>query len=143
MTAAPMTLHASAVAWNGRGALIQGPSGCGKSTLALALMARGARLIADDRTRMARRGERIVAWAPPSILGMIECRGIGLIRAEPAAPTPLSIVVDLDKAEVERLPRARTRDLLGVGLPLVLGAQHPYLADALIQILKEGLLSTP
>ncbi|MEO8796690.1 MAG: AAA family ATPase [Polyangiaceae bacterium] len=44
-----LALHASAVAIEGRGALLVGPSGAGKSTLAAMLVERaGAELIADD-----------------------------------------------------------------------------------------------
>ncbi|CAM4085072.1 HPr kinase/phosphorylase [Palleronia rufa] len=143
MTSAPVTLHASAVSWQGRGALIEGRAGAGKSALALALMARGARLLADDRTCVARRGENVVAWAPAAILGLIEARGVGLLRAEPGPPAPLTVIADLDLAEPGRLPPHRTRDILGIDVTLVLGAGHPYLADVLIQILKEGLVPAP
>jgi len=46
--------HATTVAVAGRGLMIEGPSGSGKSALALELMAFGAELVADDRTRVAR-----------------------------------------------------------------------------------------
>ena len=49
---APLILHGSCVAVEGRGVLIVGPSGAGKSSLALALMALGAELVADDRTEV-------------------------------------------------------------------------------------------
>lgn len=42
-------LHASAVALGPRGLLILGAAGAGKTTLALALVALGAELVADDR----------------------------------------------------------------------------------------------
>ncbi|SFH17662.1 Hpr(Ser) kinase/phosphatase [Palleronia marisminoris] len=136
MTLAPgLTLHASAVAVSGRGVLLRGAAGTGKSTLALALIARGGRLIADDRTCLARRGEGVLAWAPAPILGLIEARGIGLIETEPAPPTVIAAVVDLDEAEPHRLPPARFCDLAGASLPLVLGAGMPHLADALILFL--------
>ena len=51
-----MILHATCVAVDGRGLLILGPSGSGKSALALQLIALGAQLVADDRTRVSRRG---------------------------------------------------------------------------------------
>ncbi|MDA3887407.1 MAG: serine kinase, partial [Allgaiera sp.] len=57
-------LHASCVALDGRGVLILGPSGAGKSGLALQLMALGARLVADDRTRLNPRAGRLIARAP-------------------------------------------------------------------------------
>lgn len=117
---------------SGRGVLVRGAAGSGKSALALALMARGGRLIADDQTCLARRGAAVLAWAPAPILGLIEARGIGLIETNPAPPTAIALVVDLDEAETERLPRARYCDLLSARLPLVPGAGIPHLADALV-----------
>ena len=46
-------LHATCIAWQGRGVLIRGPSGSGKSALALGLMAHGAVLVADDRVKLS------------------------------------------------------------------------------------------
>ena len=136
MTPAPdLTLHASAVSLSGRGVILRGAAGSGKSSLALALIARGGRLISDDRTCLARRGAGLLAWAPAPILGLIEARGIGLIETEPAPPTFISAVVDLDEPEPDRLPPARYCDLLGTSLPLVLGAGMPHLADALVPFL--------
>ncbi|MEI9887595.1 MAG: hypothetical protein WDN08_14060 [Rhizomicrobium sp.] len=59
-----LPLHAATlVPPDGEGAVaICGPSGMGKSTAAAALCARGWRLVADDLTRIALDGARIVAW---------------------------------------------------------------------------------
>lgn len=132
-----MILHASTVAWLGRGVLIEGPSGSGKSTLALQMMAFGAALVADDRTVIAREGDALLASAPPAISGLIEARGVGLLRAE-AVPARLVLAVDLGQAEPDRLPQKRHRIVDGVQLPIVLGRDHPHLAAALLQYLKAG-----
>ncbi|MFC6758724.1 HPr kinase/phosphorylase [Sulfitobacter porphyrae] len=84
--------------------MIIGPSGAGKSALALQLIALGATLVADDRTRVSRRGDGVVADVPESIAGMIEARGLGILRVPGAGPTPLALVVDLSRAEQDRLP---------------------------------------
>ena len=68
---APLNLHGSAVALEGRGLLILGASGTGKSALALRMMAHGARLVADDRVVLARRGDALIASAPPALRGTI------------------------------------------------------------------------
>ncbi len=138
MSAGPETVHASAVAVSRRAVLIRGAAGSGKSALALALVARGGRLVADDRTRLARHGAAVLAWAPPAILGLVEARGVGVLRVEPAPPSRLALVVDLDRAETERLPPHRRCDLLGVSLPLVLGAGNPHIADAIGLLLATG-----
>ena len=41
-----VVVHATAVAWHGRGVLLRGPSGSGKSALALRLLHAGAVLVA-------------------------------------------------------------------------------------------------
>ena len=67
----------------GAALLILGASGRGKSALALGLMAAGATLVADDRTHLhARRRRQLVASAPAAIAGLIEARGIGILKAE-------------------------------------------------------------
>jgi len=132
------TVHATAVAIEDCGLLILGPSGSGKSALALALMAAGARLVADDRVILRVEGERLVAECPPAIAGRIEARGMGILRAEPAGPVPVTQVVDLGQAETDRLPPCRRITLLGLTRPLVLGPWAPHLAPALMQLMRGG-----
>lgn len=132
------TIHASAVAVEGRGLLILGPSGAGKSSLALALMAQGALLVADDRVLLDARDGRLIAACPPPLAGRIEARGVGILSAPPAGPVPVAQVVDLGRAETMRLPPRRSITLLGIALPLVLGPMGPHLAPALRQLLLGG-----
>ncbi|WP_102109591.1 HPr kinase/phosphorylase [Oceaniglobus roseus] len=136
-------LHAGCVALNGRGLLIRGAAGRGKSTLALRLMAHGAALVADDRTRIARQGGILFASAPPTLPPLIEARGLGLLRADLLAQAALAAVVDLDRASEGRLPRPATCDILGLPLPLLAGGDLPHLDAMLIQYLKAGLADTP
>lgn len=138
MTAAAQTLHASCVADRGRALLILGPSGAGKSALALQLMALGAGLIADDRTDLTLHDGHPVARCPAPLRGMIEARGLGLLRVDPAPPAPVVLAVDLGRTETERLPPARTIDLLGTTVDLVLGVPGPHLAPALLHFLRGG-----
>lgn len=132
------TLHASCVAVAGRGLLILGPSGSGKSSLALQLMAYGAELVADDRTCLTAEGGGLLAAAPAGVTGMIEARGIGILAAQTLAGVRLSLAVDLEHREEERLPPRRSLRLLGQEVPLVLRADHPAFATGLLQYLKEG-----
>jgi len=113
-----MLVHGTTVAIDGRGVLIRGPSGRGKSDLALRLIDGGARLVADDQTRLVRVGGRVVAEVPPAIAGLIEARGVGLLRL-PHGPAPLALVVDLVATgePIERLPAPVRVDLLGVAVP--------------------------
>lgn len=139
---APLTLHASCIALEGRALLITGASGRGKSSLALELMALGARLVADDRTDLTRQEGQVVAESPSAIKGLIEARGVGLLRADPAGPTPVALAVDLDLREQERLPPPRHIRLLGCDIPLLRGAEMPHLGPALLQLLKAGRQET-
>ncbi|MGR3463966.1 HPr kinase/phosphorylase [Limimaricola sp.] len=135
----PLTLHASCVAWRGRGVLITGPSGSGKSGLALALMGLGCDLVADDRTHLAPApGGGLWASCPAAIAGMIEARGIGLLGAVPRGPVRLRLAVDLGKAETERLPPERRVTHLGCSLPLLHDIGTGHFAPAILQYLKAG-----
>src|SRR5437588_5560986 len=88
-------MHGTAVAIDGRGVLLRGPSGSGKSDLALRLIDAGARLVADDQTELRRDGDAIIARAPPTIAGMIEVRGLGIVRIEALPAAPVALLVDL------------------------------------------------
>lgn len=132
-----MILHASSVAFGGRALLITGPSGAGKSSLALRLIALGAQLIADDRTEVIASPEALVARCPsPAIKGMIEARGVGLLRAPVVESAPLALVVDLATGETDRLPPRRNITIAGFSLPLVLRVQDDHFPAALMLYLK-------
>lgn len=131
-------LHATCVAVAGRGLLITGASGRGKSALALQMMGLGAALVADDRVELRRTGNALTASAPPAIGGLIEARGLGLLRADPAGPTPVFALLDLDRDEPDRLPQARKIDLLGQSVTLLFRVDAPHFAAALVQFLKTG-----
>lgn len=134
----PLTLHATAVARAGRGLLILGPSGSGKSSLALEMIGQGAALVADDRTVLTRAGDSVMLSCPPELSGMIEARGLGLLRAPAHPPCPLALVVDLGAPEAARFPEAREVDFLGLTFPLAGGTASPHLAAALGLFLVHG-----
>lgn len=119
-------LHATCIAAPGPdgaplAALLLGRSGSGKSALALDLIARGALLVSDDLTKVERRGEALVASCPrPAMAGLIEARGIGLLRAPHLAAAPVALLVDLDAPEQDRLPPPRRARLLGLERPRIL-----------------------
>jgi serine kinase of HPr protein (carbohydrate metabolism regulator) len=113
------TLHASAVAIDGRAVLIMGPSGAGKSDLALRLLDRGFTLVSDDQTIVRRDGDGLIASAPATIAGKLEIRGVGIVDMESVANVPLCLLVELT-SDIQRLPDdSRERPILGVPLPLV------------------------
>jgi HPr kinase/phosphorylase len=131
-------LHASAVAVADRGLLILGASGSGKSGLALQLMALGADLVADDRTMLTQETCGVRLSAPAAIRGMIEARGLGLLRARPVE-APLHLALDLDARETDRLPPWRETDLLGQRTRLLHISASPHFPAALMQYLRMGM----
>ena len=98
------TVHATAVAIDGRAILICGASNTGKSRLAAALVAastpsRRIELIGDDRIVVIRdRGGRTQVRPHPRIAGFLERRGLGLVAMPFREEAPLAALVDLDGA---------------------------------------------
>jgi HPr kinase/phosphorylase len=133
-----VNLHASCVAVAGRGLLILGPSGAGKSALALRMLALGAGLVADDRTDLSLREGQVWASAPPPLMGLIEARGIGILRADPVPQAPVALVTDLGQPEDQRLPPLRRITLLGCDIALVLQPQNDHFPEALMLYLRFG-----
>lgn len=124
-------LHASTVAIGGKAVLITGPSGSGKSTLALDLISRGLQLVADDRTVLHRRSDCLIASAPPSLVGLIEARGIGILPSPYHGPAIVRLVVDLGTPTQQRLPDRQSITILGIGIDLIYGGETPNLAPAI------------
>jgi len=131
-------MHATCVAWDGKGALIIGPSGSGKSALGLTLMGLGCDLISDDRVLLASVEGSVVARCPPTIAGLIEVRGIGILNAATVPDAAIRLVVDLERTETQRLPQRGVITLLGCDLPLIHHIDGPHFAAAILQILKAG-----
>ena len=125
-----MILHATCVSVTGRGVLLTGPSGSGKSALALELMAFGAALVADDRTVLRRDGVHLSACAPTAIAGMIEARGVGLLRVDHVPSAHISLVVDMAQPETARLPKPREVTLLDIAVPCLHKVDAPYFPAA-------------
>lgn len=115
----------------GRGVLIIGPSGSGKSGLALQLMSLGAQLVADDRTVLEAAEGVLFASPPPTIAGMIEARGVGILSQPHLTHVPLSLVIDLEQFEQARLPTARSMCLLDIALPCLHKVDAPYFPAAI------------
>ena len=126
----------------GRGVLFTGPSASGKSALALELIALGAVLVADDRTLIKREGNHLAASAPSAIAGMIEARGVGLLRLDYLPSVHISLVIDMANEEIARLPEPREITLLDIALPCLHkvdasyfpAAVHAYLSGNRIEV---------
>lgn len=131
--APPSLVHATALALRGRalsgassraemGVLLRGPSGAGKSDLAFRLIDAGrARLVADDCTLLEETEAGLRLFAPESLAGRIELRGLGIVELaahERAEDALLALIVDLVPREsVERLPEPKRERLFGRPVP--------------------------
>ncbi len=110
--------HATCVSIGDAGVLLCGPSGAGKSDIALQLLDQGAELVADDRTDIRADSGVLTASAPANIAGMMEIRGVGIVRRPYRAEVVLGLVVELTPNEsAERLPSQRKKTFMGVLLP--------------------------
>ena len=136
-----LVLHGSAVELFGGAVVLLGRSRSGKSALALELMAFGGLLVSDDRVVLRADQDRLLAFAPPGNIHGIEARGIGLLAAETVRQSEVSLIVDLDIVEQDRLPPERTRDYMGIKVNLIHGGDNPRLAAPIVQFLKEGRLA--
>jgi serine kinase of HPr protein (carbohydrate metabolism regulator) len=127
-------IWASSVALYGQGILLRGPSGSGKSDLALRLIDAGATLIADDYTEIVADSGHILASPPPPLAGLLEIRGVGIIRLPCQHNVPVAVIVDLvDEGGVERMPEPMRESLLGVELPVFRLAPFPASAVAKVR----------
>jgi len=116
-----LLVHGTTVEISGQGVLIRGVPGSGKSDLALRLIDGGGYLVADDQTWLAVDAGRVVARPPETIAGLLEVRGLGLVRLPYRASASLSLVVDLvgDGTVIERLPEPSHVDLMGIAVPRI------------------------
>ena len=97
-----MQIHGSCAARADAGVLLLGPSGSGKSDLLLRLLDHGFMLVADDRVEVADGQAR----PPAALAGLLEVRGLGLLRLPHLAPVRLALVVRM--SAMTRLPEPRT-----------------------------------
>ena len=119
----------------GTGVLITGESSVGKSELALALIARGHRLIADDAPEFTRKGPDILDGRSPGVLkDFMEVRGLGVLNIREMYGDNalkrnkyLRLIIHLKRlsqteyAQLDRLEGERkTRSILGIDVPQIL-----------------------
>ena len=119
-----MRLHASCAARGDSGLLLLGPPGSGKSDLLLRLMDRGYDLVADDQVDLVGR----VASAPAALAGLLEVRGLGILRRRFRADVTVALAVMLQRPE--RLPMPARYEI--VDLPMI--SVDPFAASAPIVI---------
>ncbi len=139
-------MHASFVLWRNKGILFRGKSGSGKSELALKFIEnKGAVLVADDVVALKTRQNKLWGYAPENIRGLLEIRNVGISRYEFAAEAEVSLLVNLvqSKENLERLPKNKTENILGVEIPAIdLYAEDTTILEKIIVKLRDNLLKT-
>jgi len=110
-------LHATCVQLGGVGVVLLGASGVGKSDLALRLIDAGALLVADDQLQVEATPTGLLGRPAETQAGLLEVRGLGILRLPYCRASPLGLVVELDCAPpAPRLPEPSTYPLLGTEL---------------------------
>lgn len=116
-----LNIHATCVNINSKGILILGDSGSGKSDLALRLITMfSAKLVSDDRTDIFSDSGAIKAKAPNTLKGLLEVRGIGIIKQEYLKETTVDLVIKLTADKIERMPLPQNYKIEDIEVPMFL-----------------------
>jgi len=130
------TAHGTFVIVDGVGVLLKGEAATGKSECALALLARGHQLVADDVVILEFDGKQVVGRAPLEFAGLIEIRDLGIFDVRSvfdneafAEKSPVHLCIELrtEETHVElRIGLERSRStMLGVEMPVFPLTVHP------------------
>ena len=132
-----LNIHATAIVVGRTGLLFSGPSGWGKSMLAFTCMTEARRLglftalVADDQVLLSGEAGTVIATCPPSIAGLIELRGTGIVQQDhiPSAAMHYAVLPATASGEYRLPPEGETVSLAaGFSLPalrLLTGVSAP------------------
>jgi HPr kinase/phosphorylase len=146
MAPAATTVHASAVLVGARAVLIRGPSGAGKSRIALDLIqtARSnslfVRLVGDDRVYLEPAHGRLLVRPAEALAGLIEVRGVGLLRLPHEPRAVVGLVIDLAAVDAARMPDLQQRQTTidGILLPRLAVAAGSAALPAVLALLTSA-----
>ena len=115
-------IYATCVSVNGDGVLIFGKSGSGKSDLALRLIEnKNAVLVSDDRTDLWVDSDKLFAKPPAKIEGLLEVRGLGIVRLQYLDHVEIKLVINLvpELNQIERMPEEKFYEINGINIPML------------------------
>lgn len=150
MTSKKHNTHGTGILLGDHGVLLAGVSGSGKSLLALDLLEQArlrdetALLISDDRVNLSVDEDGLIMEPPPTIAGMIELRGRGIITLPYAKSAYVHLVVDLVDEQERLLEESQlTMKLHGIWVPrcpvprrgLIDGLHQRFLVHAALRAL--------
>ena len=95
-----------------------------------------ARLVGDDRVHLQAAGGRLLVRPAEALAGLIEVRGLGILRLPYEPSAVVGLVVDLG-ADAERLPDAQERQAVieGISLPRLAVADGKGALPAVLALL--------
>lgn len=151
MTKNTELLHATTIFLDGFGIMIGGASGIGKSALALdllndahgfdfVLLNSGSNLlVADDQTYVGRDmvdgKEQLMARCPENIEGLLEVRGLGIIKVPFRSPAIVHLYVEIVDKMPARMPEKKDqyRYILDIKTPYIQIHKDDKLAKARVR----------
>lgn len=111
MSVERINFHGTAIVIGQTGLLFVGPSGSGKSELAFSFLTEAERcglqaaLVADDQIFISMRADAVFAERPPSIAGLLELRGSGIVTLRSVASATMHYAITtVPSCDTPRLP---------------------------------------
>ena len=139
-------IHATLVSLQNKGVLLKGKSGCGKSDLALRLIeSKDAVLVADDMVELNVGNNSLIGRAPQNLAGLLEVRGIGIVRYPYKKESAIDLIVDLQntRENIERMPIMVKDIILGLEINKIdLYAEENSAPDKIVAALRKFGQST-
>lgn len=132
-----LRIHGTVVAIEGRGVLIRGRPGAGKSDLALRLIDRGAKLVSDDAVILRRLRSEIRCDPIVGFEGLIEARGLGIVRVPDVPSAPLRLIISLN-SRPERMPVSPRHRLRRYAVPQVTVDPNSHSAPIHVELALNG-----
>jgi serine kinase of HPr protein (carbohydrate metabolism regulator) len=100
----------------------------------------GCTLVADDYVRVAVESGALYASPPPTIAGLFEVRGLGILSVPFVARAPLNaIVMCVEPEKVPRLPKNQIVTIHGISVPRYALAPFEPSAAAKVRALMRAL----